>query len=230
MSNSVASNTIQLPDCWKEKLQDEFDKDYMQNLKLALIQQKKENVKIFPPGSLIFNAFNLTLFSKVKVVILGQDPYHGDGQAHGLSFSVPKGTKIPPSLVNIYKELKDDLNVMTPKHGNLENWAKQGILLLNTTLTVIANRPLSHKNLGWEKFTDKVIEVISNHKKNVVFVLWGAHAQSKLSLINQKIHKIIKSAHPSPLSAHRGFFGSKPFSQINTFLNSKGVDTINWNE
>ena len=156
MNYSVASNTIPLPECWKEKLQDEFDKDYMQNLKISLVQQKKAKVNIFPPGSLIFNAFNLTLFNKVKVVILGQDPYHGEGQAHGLSFSVPRGIKIPPSLINIYKELKDDLNIITPKHGNLENWAKQGVLLLNTTLTVVANKPLSHKNLGWEKFTDSV--------------------------------------------------------------------------
>ena len=217
----MANNNIQLPEDWLEHLSPEFEKPYMVKLKAKLLEDKKNGKKIYPPGSLIFNAFHLTHLKDLRVVLLGQDPYHGPGQAHGLCFSVPLGVIPPPSLKNIFKELKEDLDIIkNPNDGNLENWAKQGVFLLNTSLTVCAGQAMSHKDIGWEQFTDKVISVISEQKEKVIFVLWGSHAQSKIPLINTK-HIIIKSPHPSPLSAHRGFFGSKPFSQINQNLDQE---------
>ena len=221
--------TIQLHPSWLSHLQEEFQKDYMITLKSRLQELKKNKIIFYPRGNLIFNAFNLTPFNKVKVVILGQDPYHGPNQAHGLSFSVPNSVKPPPSLINIFKELHDDIGkTIDPQNGNLEYWAHQGVFLLNTTLTVEQSKPLSHQHYGWGKFTDKVISIINEHLENIVFILWGSFAQSKKSLIDSKKHFILTAPHPSPLSAHRGFFGSKPFSQTNNFLQSKQIDRINW--
>ena len=214
----MANSKIKLPSDWLKHLASEFEKPYMIKLKAKILEEKKLGKKIFPPGPLIFNAFHLTHLKDLRVVILGQDPYHGYGQAHGLCFSVPTGVNPPPSLKNIFKELKEDLDIVkNPNNGNLESWAKQGVFLLNTSLTVCAGKAMSHKDIGWEQFTDKVISVISEEKEKIVFVLWGSHAQSKIPLINAK-HIIIKSPHPSPLSAHRGFFGSRPFSRINQNL------------
>ena len=221
--------TIQLHRSWLVHLKDEFQKDYMVNLKYKLQELKKNKIVFYPKGDQIFNAFNLTPFDKVKVVILGQDPYHGPNQAHGLCFSVPNSVKPPPSLVNIFKELHSDVGkIINLQNGNLEHWAQQGVFLLNTTLTVEKSKPLSHQNYGWGEFTDKVISIIDSHLENIVFILWGAFAQSKKSLIDSKKHLILSAPHPSPLSAHRGFFGSKPFSQTNTFLQSKQIDRIIW--
>jgi uracil-DNA glycosylase len=221
--------TIQLHHSWLAHLKNEFQKDYMVTLKYKLQELKKNKIIFYPRGEQIFNAFNLTPFDKVKVVILGQDPYHGPNQAHGLCFSVPNSVKPPPSLVNIFKELQNDIGkIINPGNGNLEYWAKQGVFLLNTTLTVEQSKPLSHQNYGWGEFTDKVISVINNHLENIVFILWGAFAQSKKNLIDSNKHLILTAPHPSPLSAHRGFFGSKPFSQTNTFLQSKQIDKIKW--
>ena len=221
--------TIQLHHSWLAHLKNEFQKDYMVTLKYKLQELKKDKIIFYPRGEQIFNAFNLTPFDKVKVVILGQDPYHGPNQAHGLCFSVPNSVKPPPSLVNIFKELQSDIGeIINPGNGNLEHWAEQGVFLLNTTLTVEQSKPLSHQNYGWGEFTDKVISVIDNHLENIVFILWGAFAQSKKNLIDSKKHLILTAPHPSPLSAHRGFFGSKPFSQTNTFLQSKQIDKIKW--
>ena len=221
--------TIQLHRSWLVHLKDEFQKDYMVNLKYKLQELKKNKIVFYPKGDQIFNAFNLTPFDKVKVVILGQDPYHGPNQAHGLCFSVPNSVKPPPSLVNIFKELHSDVGkIIDLQNGNLEHWAQQGVFLLNTTLTVEKSKPLSHQNYGWGEFTDKVISIIDSHLENIVFILWGAFAQSKKSLIDSKKHLILSAAHPSPLSAQRGFFGSKPFSQTNTFLQSKQIDRIIW--
>ena len=212
---------------WAEVLENEFKKDYFLSLKKFLIEEKKQHI-IYPPGKLIFNAFNTTPFDKVKVVILGQDPYHGPGQAHGLCFSVPDGVKFPPSLRNIYKELSNDIGINIPKSGNLTKWAEQGVLLINATLTVRQAQAGSHQKKGWEIFTDAVIKAVSDRKENVVFILWGNYAQSKEKLIDSSKHFIIKSVHPSPLSASRGFFGSKPFSKTNNYLQSKGLEPINW--
>lgn len=219
-----------IDESWKEVLHDEFNKQYFLDLKQFLINEKKK-YKIYPPGNLIFNAFNKTPFNKLKVVIIGQDPYHGYGQAHGLCFSVPKGIKIPPSLVNIYKELSQEkeLNFNIPNHGNLEKWATQGVLLLNTTLSVRANTPTSHKGKGWETFTDAVIKIISDKKENIVFLLWGGFAKTKEKLIDTKKHYILKSVHPSPLSANRGsWFGNNHFVLVNKFLESKNIEKICW--
>jgi uracil-DNA glycosylase len=225
----MENKTIQLPKSWLEHLQEEFSKPYMVNLKEKLQRLKKNKVIFYPPGPLIFNSFNLTPLEKIKVVILGQDPYHGPGQAHGLCFSVPDGIKPPPSLLNIYKELESDIGKkITTQNGNLEAWAKQGVFLLNTTLTVEQSKPLSHQELGWSEFTNKVITIISRELNNIVFILWGSHAQSKKNLIDPNKHLILTSAHPSPLSAYRGFFGSKPFSKTNNFLESKQIDKIKW--
>ena len=214
----MSNSKIKLPSDWLKHLASEFEKPYMIKLKAKILEEKKLGKKIFPPGPLIFNAFHLTHLKDLRVVILGQDPYHGHGQAHGLCFSVPTGVNPPPSLKNIFKELKEDLDIVkNPNNGNLESWAKQGVFLLNTSLTVCAGKAMSHKDIGWEQFTDKVISVISEEKEKIIFVLWGSHAQSKIPLINAK-HIIIKSPHPSPLSAHRGFFGSRPFSRINQNL------------
>jgi len=213
---------------WKEVLMPQFESDYFLKLKSFLAEEKKKHL-IYPNGKNIFAIFDFVPFDKVKVVILGQDPYHGEGQAHGLSFSVPQGIKIPPSLQNIFKELKSDLNIEAPTSGNLEKWAQQGVFLLNATLTVRANEAGSHQKKGWEQFTDSVIKCLSEKRENLVFILWGNYAQAKEKLIDTKKHYIIKSAHPSPLSAYNGFWESKPFSKTNTFLESKGLKTINWN-
>lgn len=212
---------------WKKILQDEFDAPYFKELKEFLIYEKKKHV-IYPPGSQIFSAFNFTPFDEVKVVILGQDPYHGHGQAHGLCFSVPKGIKQPPSLINIFKEIKDDLGFNIPQHGNLENWAKQGVLLLNATLTVRANQAGSHQNKGWEIFTDSVISKLSEQKDHLVFMLWGQYAIAKKEIIDQSKHYILSSPHPSPFSANRGFFGNKHFSKTNQILKIFDKVEINW--
>lgn len=213
---------------WKEILWDEFQKPYFLEIKKFLLEEKKLEKNIFPPQNLIFNAFNTTPFSKVKVVILGQDPYHGLGQAHGLSFSVPDGIKPPPSLANIFKELHTDVNFVVPTHGNLVKWAQQGVLLLNAILTVEANNAASHQKRGWEYFTNAVIEKISKHKSGVIFLLWGKYAQEKQILIDENKHYILKAAHPSPFSAYNGFFGCKHFSTTNSILIKNGSTPIDW--
>jgi len=222
-------STIQLHPSWLEHLKEEFQKDYMLNLKKKLLELKNKKIIFYPQGDKIFNAFNLTPLNNVKVVILGQDPYHGPNQAHGLCFSVPQSVKPPPSLVNIFKELESDTGKKRNYHdGNLEPWARQGVFLLNTTLTVEKSKPLSHRDYGWSEFTDRVISLISDKLENIVFILWGSFAQSKKQLIDSGSHLILTAPHPSPLSAHRGFFGSKPFSKTNNFLHSKQIDMVNW--
>lgn len=217
----------QIEESWKEVLYDEFQKDYFTQLKQFLVEERKTHV-IYPSGNNIFAAFNSAPFNKIKVVILGQDPYHGPNQAHGLCFSVQKGVAIPPSLQNIYKEIHNDLGLPIPNHGNLEKWAAQGVLLLNTTLTVRANMAGSHQKKGWETFTDAAIRAISEQHKNIVFLLWGNYAQAKTQIIDVNKHYVLKSVHPSPLSASRGFFGCKHFSQTNQFLQSIGSTPIDW--
>lgn len=218
---------VKLQESWKEALADEFQKPYFAQL-TDFVRSEYMSRRIFPHPKNVFHAFELCPFDQVKVVILGQDPYHGPGQAHGLCFSVNDGVQIPPSLINIYKEIEDDLGVKVPPSGNLERWAKQGVLLLNATLTVRAHQAASHQNKGWEEFTDAVIRLISDKKEHVVFILWGAFAQSKAALIDSAKHLILKSPHPSPLSAHRGFFGCKHFSKTNDYLRSAGLKEINW--
>lgn len=212
---------------WKEELILEFQKDYFFEIKNFLIEEKKANKTIYPPGPKIFEAFRLTPINDVKIVILGQDPYHGNNQAHGLCFSVLEPTPPPPSLVNIFKELETDLGFSRPKHGNLSSWARQGVFLLNTVLTVAAGNAGSHRKKGWERFTDFIIKLLSQRQKHLVFILWGRDAQSKHKLITGD-HLVLKAPHPSPLSAHTGFFGSKPFSQANNYLESNGLSPINW--
>lgn len=220
---------VELEPSWLKVLGNEFDKPYMADLKKFLKEEKESGHKIFPKNADIFNAFNKTPLDKLEVVILGQDPYHGEGQAHGLSFSVQKGITIPPSLRNIYKELATDIpGFSIPNHGNLTEWAEQGVLLLNASLTVRAASPGSHQKRGWETFTDTVIKKISDEKKGIVFILWGSFAQAKAELIDQTKHHIIKSPHPSPFSADRGFFGSKPFSKTNAILGKEGKKPIDW--
>jgi uracil-DNA glycosylase len=220
---------IELEPSWLAVLKDEFDKDYMLELRTFLKNEKQAGHKVYPKGSDIFNAFQKTPFTDVKVVILGQDPYHGENQAHGLSFSVQKGIGIPPSLRNIYKELSTDIpGFKIPDHGDLTEWAEQGVLLLNASLTVQAGIAGSHQKKGWEEFTDNVIKTISDKKEDVVFILWGAFAQVKAELIDKKKHHIIVSPHPSPFSADRGFFGSKPFSKTNEILKNEGKTPIDW--
>lgn len=216
-----------LENSWFEVLNAEFQKYYFLKLE-RFLEKELEKEQVFPPQNLWFEAFRLTPFKNVKVVILGQDPYHGPGQAHGLSFSVPHGVKIPPSLRNIFKELADDLKSGIPLTNNLSNWAEQGVLLLNATLTVRAKSPGSHQKQGWEEFTDAVIQTLSGLKENLVFVLWGSYAQQKGAMIDRTKHLIIESAHPSPFSAHRGFLGSQPFSKTNSFLEEKGQVPIDW--
>ncbi len=221
--------SVKLEASWLAVLHDEFDKDYMINLKQFLLAEKNRGQIIFPKNENLFNALELTPFDKVKVVILGQDPYHGDGQAHGLSFSVQEGVKLPPSLKNIFKELATDIiDYNIPTGGDLTYWAKQGVLLLNATLTVGAGKAGSHQDKGWEFFTDKIIETISNQNENIIFILWGKFAQAKEKLIDETKHYIIKSAHPSPFSAYGGFFGSKPFSKTNEILRNLGKEEIDW--
>jgi len=219
---------IQLDASWLAVLGDEFDKPYMQSLKDFLTDEKAKGKIIFPASSRWFAAFNNTPFDKVKVVILGQDPYHGPKQAHGLCFSVQPNIKTPPSLVNIYKELATDLNIPVSTNGCLEHWAEQGVLLLNATLTVENGQAGSHQNKGWEEFTDKAIQVLNEQRENLIFILWGSYAQKKGAFIDAQRHLVIKSPHPSPLSAYRGFFGSCPFSQTNTYLKSKNKKAIDW--
>ncbi|OPJ57231.1 uracil-DNA glycosylase [Alkalithermobacter paradoxus] len=212
---------------WNTYLKEELEKEYYLNLRQYLINEY-ETKTIYPDANDIFNALHYTPFSDVKVVILGQDPYHGPNQAHGLSFSVKPSVKIPPSLLNIFKELNSDCNCFIPNNGYLKKWADQGVLLLNTVLTVVAGKPNSHRNIGWEHFTDKIIIELNKRNDPMVFILWGNNAQSKTKLITNPVHKIIKSVHPSPLSASRGFFGSKPFSQTNNFLLSINKKPIDW--
>ena len=220
---------IKIQKSWLNHIECEFDKEYMDNIKKELIKRKSEGKIIFPPNELIFNSLNLTSFEDTKLVIIGQDPYHKKFQAHGLSFSVPDGIKPPPSLLNIFKEIEQDLKIKLKKtDGNLTKWAKQGVLLLNSTLTVEEGDPLSHENIGWNIFTDKIISILSNKKSQLVFFLWGSHARSKINLIDSSSHMIIESPHPSPLSAHRGFFGSKPFSKANNFFSKNKITPINW--
>lgn len=225
---TVADERIKLESSWKAALRDEFDKPYMQELRAFLLREKAAGKVIFPPGPMIFNALNSTPLEQVKVVIIGQDPYHGPGQAHGLCFSVQPGVAIPPSLQNIYKELKRDLNLEPPAHGYLQSWADQGVLLLNTSLTVEQARAGSHASAGWQTFTDKVIEVVSERCPTLVFLLWGAHAQSKERLVDTRKHLVLRSPHPSPLSAHRGFIGNGHFSHANRFLEERGLAPIDW--
>ena len=218
---------VKIEESWKAHLKDEFEKEYF--IKVTnFIRGEYQTKQIFPPAKLIFNAFDHTPFDKVKVVILGQDPYHNDGQAHGLSFSVNDGIQFPPSLINIFKEINADLGIPIPKSGNLTRWADQGVLLLNATLTVQAHQAGSHQNKGWENFTDAAIKKLADERENLVFLLWGSYAQKKAAFIDGNKHLILKSVHPSPLSAHRGFFGNKHFSQINEYLRSKGQTPIEW--
>ncbi len=219
---------VKIEESWKTVLKDEFNQPYFQQIPQHLKIEKSQGKIIYPPGSLIFNAFNTTPFDKIKVVILGQDPYHGHGQAHGLCFSVQYGVPPPPSLVNIFKELQDDIGIQAPPHGNLTHWAEQGVFLLNASLTVRAGEPMSHSKIGWATFTDTVIKKISGLKKNVVFLLWGKFAQEKRTLVDETKHLILRSVHPSPLSAYGGFFGCKHFSKTNEYLVSKGIDPIDW--
>ncbi len=221
------SEGVKIESSWKEKLQDEFEKKYFIEL-TAFIREEYKTKVIYPPGKDIFNAFDSCPFDKVRVVIIGQDPYHGPGQANGLCFSVNDGIPQPPSLKNIFKEIESDLGVTPPKSGNLERWAKQGVLLLNATLTVQANTPGSHQKKGWEQFTDAVIQKLSDEKEHLVFILWGAYAQKKGAIINTKKHHVLQSAHPSPFSAHSGFFGNKHFSKTNDYLKSQGFKEIVW--
>jgi len=217
----------QIHDSWKAALKDQFEAEYFSKLKDFLVEEKKKAI-VYPPGPLIFNAFEQTPFNKVKVVILGQDPYHGNGQAHGLCFSVPEGVKPPPSLVNIFKEIESDLGIKPPSHGNLESWAKQGVMLLNATLTVRADQAGSHQNKGWENFTDSVIKTISDQRRDIVFILWGNYARAKKNLIDPSKQLILEAAHPSPFSAYNGFFGCRHFSKTNEWLRKQVVEEINW--
>lgn len=218
---------IKIAVSWKNQLAEEFQKPYFGQL-TAFVKAEYKNHTVYPPGREIFRAFDQCAFSDVKVVIIGQDPYHGPGQANGLCFSVHEGIRVPPSLVNIFKEIQADLGKPVPASGELERWAAQGVLLLNATLTVRAGAPGSHQNKGWETFTDAVIKKISDEKKHVVFLLWGAYAQRKGELIDRTRHLVLMSAHPSPFSADRGFFGNKHFSKANAYLKSKGLKEINW--
>jgi uracil-DNA glycosylase len=218
----------EIEESWKQILDNEFNADYFRNLK-SFLSEEKNRYRIFPPGSLIFNAFNHTPFDKVRVVLLGQDPYHGDGQAHGLCFSIPDGVPKPPSLVNIFKELQTDLGIPPAASGNLTRWADQGVLLLNATLTVRRDQAGSHQGRGWETFTDAVIRELSGRRKGLIFLLWGNYAQSKRPLIDESGHLVLAAPHPSPLSASRGFFGCRHFSKVNNYLRHMNVPEIDWN-
>lgn len=213
---------------WQAYIGAEFDLPYMQSLRAFLQQEKAEGKQVYPPGAEIFNALNHTPLDSVKVVILGQDPYHGPGQANGLSFSVPEGIKIPPSLLNIYKELVQDIGITMPSHGNLLSWADQGVLLLNSVLTVVQSQANAHQGKGWEQFTDRIVSVLNEQCEHLVFMLWGSYAQKKGQVIDASKHLVLRAPHPSPLSAHRGFLGCKHFSQANDYLLSHGKQAINW--
>lgn len=219
--------SVSIDESWKSHLNDEFEKPYFQEL-IQFVKEEYAAQRIYPPGSLIFSAFDHCSFDAVKVVIVGQDPYHGAGQANGLCFSVRDGMRHPPSLQNIFKEIHADLGAPIPESGNLERWADQGVLLLNATLTVRAGQAGSHQNKGWEEFTDRILREVSEKKNNVVFLLWGAYAQKKGAFIDESKHLVLKARHPSPFSAHNGFFGCKHFSKTNHYLNKMGLKTIDW--
>lgn len=218
---------VKIEESWKKRLSDEFEQPYFLEL-TTFVRQEYSTKQIFPPGKLIFHAFEQSPFNRTKVVILGQDPYHGPGQAHGLCFSVPEGIEQPPSLQNIFKEIEQDLGIPSPSGGNLDRWATQGVLLLNATLTVQANRAGSHQNRGWEQFTDRVIRLLAEEKEHLVFLLWGSFAQRKGEFIDRSKHLVLTSPHPSPLSSYRGFFGNKHFSKTNQYLERHGIETIQW--
>ena len=228
MNSAPTERSVNLDPSWLEHLQAEFSQDYMLALRQFLRQEKAQGKQIYPPGELIFNALNSTSFDKVRVVILGQDPYHGAGQAHGLCFSVLPGVRVPPSLVNIFKEIKNDLDIATPSHGCLQNWAEQGVLLLNAVLTVEKAHAASHQGRGWERFTDKVVSLLNEKREHLVFLLWGSYAQKKGQIIDRDKHLVLQAPHPSPLSAHRGFLGCKHFSQANDYLVKTGQGPIEW--
>jgi uracil-DNA glycosylase len=224
----MGETAIKLEESWKQALSAEFSSEYMTALRAFLVAEREAGKRIFPKGAEYFRALDLTPLDDVKVVILGQDPYHGAGQAHGLCFSVQPGVRIPPSLFNIYKEMQSDLGIPPARHGFLESWAKQGVLLLNSVLTVEEARAASHQGQGWERFTDAVIRIVNERCEHVVFILWGAYAQRKAAFVDTSRHLVLKSVHPSPLSAHNGFFGSKPFSKANEWLVKHGRDPVNW--
>ena len=219
----------QIDSSWMEKLGSEFEQEYMKSLRAFLIGEKAQGKAIYPPGSLWFEAFNQTPFDRVRVVILGQDPYHGPNQAHGLCFSVLPGIPVPPSLVNIYRELYSDVGIERSNSGDLRSWAQQGVLLLNATLTVEAHKAGSHQNKGWEAFTDAAVEALNQHRSSLVFLLWGSYAQKKGAKIDCSRHLVLRAPHPSPLSAHRGFLGCRHFSQTNEYLRNQGLEEIDWN-
>lgn len=221
-------DSLKIHPSWYSVLAPEFNKRYMSELREFLQQEKQAGKNIFPPAAQIFNAFNSTPFDQVKVVILGQDPYHGAGQAHGLCFSVMPGVRVPPSLKNIYKEMASDLGIAAPDHGCLQPWAEQGVLLLNATLTVEESKAGAHQGRGWEHFTDAAVHALAEQREGLVFILWGSYAQKKGGFIDNRRHLVLKGPHPSPLSAHRGFFGTRPFSQANAYLQSRGEAPINW--
>lgn len=227
-TESTSTTNVKLEESWHTRLADEFNATYMKGLKQFLVNEHTQHKEIYPRGPEYFAALDMTPFDQVRVVILGQDPYHGPGLAHGLCFSVRPGVRPPPSLVNIYKELQSDLGLPVPKNGHLESWARQGVLLLNSVLTVEAGKAASHQGRGWETFTDRIVHLLAEEKKHLVFVLWGAYAQKKGAFIDRSKHLVIESVHPSPLSAHRGFMGSRPFSQINQYLAQHGVTPIDW--
>ncbi|PIE41130.1 MAG: uracil-DNA glycosylase [Gammaproteobacteria bacterium] len=224
----VQNDRVKIEASWKQRLSAEFQKDYMKHLRAFLLQEKKAGKVIYPKGEEYFNAFNLTPFEKVKVVIIGQDPYHGPNQAHGLCFSVQPGVPFPPSLKNMFKEIHDELGLPIPSHGCLTHWAEQGVLLLNAVLTVEQSKAAAHQGKGWETFTDAVIHKVNDELNNVVFLLWGSYAQKKASFIDTSRHCVLKSPHPSPLSAHRGFFGNGHFKKCNEYLEAKGLAPIDW--
>jgi len=219
---------IKLESSWKNRLQDEFGQPYMSQLRQFLLGRKRSGAVIYPPGKLIFNALDSTPFDQVKVVILGQDPYHGPGQAHGLCFSVPEGVRVPPSLVNIYKEIESDLGLAPPRNGNLQHWADQGVLLLNAVLTVEQGRASAHQGKGWETFTDRVVSELNLGRDQLVFLLWGSYAMKKGAIIDRDRHLVLTAPHPSPLSAHRGFLGCRHFSKANAWLERHGMDPVDW--
>ncbi len=219
---------VQLEASWLEHIGAEFEQEYMLELRAFLQQRKAAGAVVFPPGNQIFNALNSTAFSQVKIVIIGQDPYHGPGQAHGLSFSVPQGIAIPPSLRNIYKELHSEGEFVIPKHGCLNAWAEQGVLLLNAVLTVEQGQAAAHQNKGWEKFTDNIIQALNSQRNGLVFMLWGAYAQRKAAMVDESRHYVLKAPHPSPLSAHRGFLGCQHFSKADLWLQQQGQEPVDW--
>lgn len=224
----MSQTQIRLHESWKARLEREFERDHMKNLKAFLRAEISRGKRIFPRGDQFFAALDYTPFEEVRAVILGQDPYHGPGQAHGLCFSVPPGVQPPPSLQNIFKELKADLGIEPPRHGCLESWARQGVLLLNAVLTVEMGKAASHQGKGWEEFTDAIIHRLNEEREGIAFILWGSYAQRKGAFIDRRKHFVLESPHPSPLSAHRGFFGSRPFSKVNQYLVSRGQTPIDW--